>query len=562
MEQKRISVLLIEDNMADARLVQEMLSESVNFAFDFNHVENISKAHTHIKKNRYDVILLDLSLPDSFGLDTVQSLVTANPDLPIVVLSGTGDEKVAMDAVQNGAQDYLVKGQGASALLSRSLRYAIERKRTEQKMSYLAQYDVLTNLPNRTLFSLRLNQAINIAKRNNKKLALLFMDLDNFKVINDTQGHEVGDQVLKVAAKTMKDCVRETDTLARLGGDEFVLLVDDVDDEVELRHVADKFLSAFEFPIEISGRIYTLTTSIGISVYPNDGESADMLLQTSDTAMYEAKARGRNAYVYYKPELTTLVHERVKLESELRTAIINEDLVVYYQPIYSMGENEIVAVEALVRWQHAEKGLIPPDDFIYLAEETGLINELGKYVVKTASQQCMKWWLDGLKEFTLSVNISAKQLEVGYSNVLIEALKELNFPFRKIELEVTESLVMPSNKTVLAELETIREVGINISMDDFGIGYSSLSQLKTLPISKLKIDKSFVMNIPNDRDDMVIAKTIIAMGHSLGLVVVAEGVETEEQKQFLQSEKCDLLQGYYFSRPMPADELEKMLREL
>jgi len=221
-----------------------------------------------------------------------------------------------------------------------------------------------------------------------------------------------------------------------------------------------------------------------------------------------------------------------------------------------------VAVEALVRWQHAEKGLISPDDFIYLAEETGLINELGKYVVKTASQQCMKWWLDGLKEFTLSVNISAKQLEVGYSNVLIEALKELNFPFRKIELEVTESLVMPSNITVLAELEKIREVGINISMDDFGTGYSSLSQLKTLPISKLKIDKSFVMNIPNDRDDMVIAKTIIAMGHSLGLVVVAEGVETEEQKQFLQSEKCDLLQGYYFSRPMPADELEKMLREL
>jgi len=446
---------------------------------------------------------------------------------------------------------------------SSSLASIVLNRHDEQTdLEFAAHHDALTNLPNRTLFSLRLNHAIDVAKRKDKILALLFMDLDNFKVINDTQGHEVGDQILKVAAQTMKNCVRETDTLARLGGDEFVLLVDDIDDEVELRHVADKILSAFESPVEINDRLYTLTTSIGISVYPNDGDSADMLLQTSDTAMYEAKAQGRNTYVYYKPELTTLVHERVKLESELRTAIINKDLVVYYQPIYSMGKNEIVAVEALVRWQHAEKGLIPPDDFIYLAEETGLINDLGKYVVKTACQQCLRWWLDDLKEFTLSVNISAKQVEVGYSNVLIEALKEINFPFSNLELEVTESLVMQSSKTVLAELEKIREVGINISMDDFGIGHSSLSQLKTLPIVKLKIDKSFVLNIPDDQDDMVIAKTIIAMGHSLGLVVVAEGVETEEQKQFLQSEKCDLLQGYYFSRPVPADEFEKLLRDL
>jgi len=218
-----------------------------------------------------------------------------------------------------------------------------------------------------------------------------------------------------------------------------------------------------------------------------------------------------------------------------------------------------VSIEALVRWQHAEKGLIPPDDFISLAEETGLINDLGDYVVKTAAQQCTKWWRDGLKDFTLSVNISVKQLKIGFSNDLVEILKEINFPLSKLELEVTESLVMQSNIPVLAELEEIRKVGINISMDDFGMGYSSLSQLKTLPISKLKIDKSFVMNIPHDQNDMVIAKTIIAMGHSLGLVVVAEGVETEEQKQFLQSENCDLLQGYYFSRPVPANELAKML---
>ncbi|MFV1985621.1 MAG: diguanylate cyclase domain-containing protein, partial [Thiohalomonadales bacterium] len=282
----------------------------------------------------------------------------------------------------------------------------LNRHDEQMDLEFAAHHDALTNLPNRTLFLLRLNHAIEQAKRKNKKLALLFMDLDNFKVINDTQGHEAGDQVLKVAAQKMKDCVREADTLARLGGDEFVLLVDDVDDDVELRHIADKFLSAFETPIEISGKIYTLTTSIGISLYPADGKSADMLLQTSDTAMYEAKARGRNTYVYYKPELTTLVHERVKLESELRAAITNKDLVVYYQPIFSIEKNEIVSIEALVRWQHAEKGLIPPDDFISLAEETGLINDLGEYVVKTAAQQCMKWWRDDLKEFTLSVNIS------------------------------------------------------------------------------------------------------------------------------------------------------------
>ena len=436
----------------------------------------------------------------------------------------------------------------------------LKRQAEQKQLEHAARHDSLTGLPNRSFLRLRLDHAIDQAKRNNTMIALLFMDLDDFKVVNDTRGHNVGDQVLKIIAKSMHACSRSSDTLARIGGDEFVLIIESFQDQQDIHLIANKYLTAAACPIIVGGVEYSLSASMGISFFPDDGESANVLIQNADTAMYAAKAAGRNAYVCYEQKLTHKIQQRVELEAELRVAIKQNDFVVYYQPIYCSQQNTLVSVEALVRWQHSEKGLISPDVFIPLAEETGLIKELGLQITRIACQQCVSWWNNGLPKFMLAVNVSVNQLCEGFVDSLSHLLCDLDFPVAQLELEVTETLIMRPDSVAVAEIQKMRELGISISLDDFGTGQSSLSHLKNLPISKLKIDRSFVIDIPHDKDDMVIAKTIIAMGKSLGLTVVAEGVETEEQKQFLSSEGCDLLQGYYFSRPIPASEMHALLK--
>jgi len=438
----------------------------------------------------------------------------------------------------------------------------LKRHAEREHLEYAAHHDNLTGLPNRCLLSLRLEHAIDQAKRNGKQLALLFMDLDNFKVINDTQGHDIGDQVLKAVSDSLNTCSRSSDTLARIGGDEFVLLVEELDHNNDIQIIAEKFLKALASPILVQGNEYTITASMGISIFPDDGETPEALLQNADTAMYAAKSSGRNKFTCYKPQLTNLIQERVELESELREAIKNNDLIVYYQPIYSTQQGKLKTVEALVRWQHPVKGLILPDAFISLAEETGLIKDLGYLVTKMSCQQCVAWWKSGLPKFKLAVNISVNELNNEYMETLITLLDEIEFPISQLELEVTETLIMLPDGVAVTELKKMRDSGISISLDDFGTGQSSLAHLKNIPIGKLKIDRSFIMNIPKDQDDMVIAKTIIVMGHSLGLTVVAEGVETREQKKFLEKEHCDLLQGYYLSHPLPIKEFESLLNKL
>lgn len=434
-----------------------------------------------------------------------------------------------------------------------------EQKRSEERIQYLAHYDVLTSLPNRILFNDRLRHAIERAYRQNVKLGLLFIDLDRFKYVNDTLGHDQGDKLLQRVAERLNGCVRQADTVARLGGDEFTVLLEDVQRPDMLASIAEKILHALSQPIDLDGHNAVVGCSIGMSVFPEDGKSADQLLKHSDTAMYFAKENGRNTYAFYSPELSQSSSQHFQLEQDLRKAIEHNQLILHYQPQLDIPSNGAVTVEALVRWQRPGGELVPPDTFIPLAEETGLIVPMGEWILNSACAQARQWNKQGLA-IRVAVNISGIQImRQDFVSIVECALESSGLPPSLLELEVTESCVMNTSDGVVEALCRLRELGVVISIDDFGTGYSSLSYLKQLPVDVLKIDRSFISNIPQDQDDEKIASAIIAMAKNLGLRVVAEGVETDQQMQFLQARGCDLAQGYYIARPMPPEEAEIFL---
>ncbi|MEA3370666.1 MAG: EAL domain-containing protein, partial [Campylobacterota bacterium] len=440
----------------------------------------------------------------------------------------------------------------------------IENKLEEQKdaLKHQANHDTLTGLPNRVLFSDRLEQAIEKAKRNNSKVALLFIDLDHFKEINDSLGHIFGDEVLKIVTHRLQGSIRDEDTLARFGGDEFVVILEDLAHEEDASLIASKILLSTAQAIEIEGNVFYLSNSIGISVYPNDGENPQNLLKYADSAMYKAKSEGRNNYQYYDVKMTELAFERVVMERELRTAIQNREFVVYYQAQMNGKTDTLIGMEALVRWEHPTKGLISPAKFIPLAESTGLIIELDRYVMKVAMVQFAQWHEKGLKPGVLAMNLSIKQLKKeDFVEVLHSLLEESKCRAEWIELEVTESQIMTNPDEAIKVLQKISDLGVELAVDDFGTGYSSLAYLKRLPINKLKIDQAFIKDLPDDEEDSVITKAIIALANSLNLKVIAEGVETKEQRDFIVESGCESIQGYLYSKPLPADEVESTLRE-
>ncbi len=436
----------------------------------------------------------------------------------------------------------------------------IKRQKEEDQLWKMAHYDGLTNLPNRSFFNSHLDYSIRIAQRTGKQFALLFLDLDRFKDINDTQGHEAGDEVLKYIAESIKSSLRKNDMFARIGGDEFVILIEDLDDSSLVQQVCEKIASSFLSKVTIQGIDYPLTTSIGVSVFPEHGETPQMLLRNADTAMYAAKRRGAGNYCFYEAELTHNVTERIQLTAEIRKALVQHQFEVYFQPQFDSVSEQLTGAEALIRWPHPDKGMIPPVLFIPVAEQSELIKEIGLYVLEKACRQCLAWWDAGLPKFILAVNVSVNQLDVGFSDHIHNVLKSMAFPIDKLELEITESQVI--NFDDLEELKKLESLGVGIAMDDFGTGHSSLAHLKRLPITKLKIDRSFVKDLQEDSDDKVIASAIISMGQSLGLKVVAEGVETDAQKCFLVDNGCDQLQGYLLGRPMPPEEFEGFVSSL
>jgi diguanylate cyclase (GGDEF)-like protein len=424
-----------------------------------------------------------------------------------------------------------------------------------ERLFHLVHHDTLTNLPNRLLLLDRLSRMILKAKRNRSYVAVLFLDLDRFKKINETLGHDIGDQLLQAVAERLQNCVRKSDTVARLGGDEFAVLLDDLHDVKFVVMIGRKILQVISKPIMIQDYELYITGSIGISLFPDDSEDVDDLLRCADTALYRAKDAGKNNYQYYTTDMNARAFEFLLLESGLRKALDNNEFVLYYQPLFNLKTSRLIGMEALLRWQHPEKGMIAPGDFIPLAEETGLIEPIGEWVLRTACTQNKQWQDEGYSQVKVLVNMSARQFcKKNITELIGDILLETGLSPDYLGIEITESVIMQNVKSTITKLKQMRKMGISLSLDDFGTGYSSLSYLKLFPVDNLKIDRSFVFNITSDPTDAAIAASVILLAHSMNIEVVAEGVETEEQLEVLRRQGCDHVQGFLFSQPLAAED--------
>jgi diguanylate cyclase (GGDEF)-like protein len=602
MKPAPIKVLLIEDNPGDARLIEDMLAQTPGLMSEFAWASGLTDGIAYLRSNNTDVVLLDLGLPESIGLNTLHRLLTEVPATPtLVVMSGTSDENVAVQAVQSGAQDYLVKGQVDAALLMRSIRYAMERsqaeralrqahdelerrvaertvelantiaalqmeiterKQAEARIRRMVHYDALTGLPNRLLLQDRLNQAIAHAHRSNSRVAILFIDLDCFKNINDSLGHHIGDRLLQLAAVRLEMCLREEDSVARLGGDEFVLSLPLVNDSADAARVAQKALDTLAQPFTVEEHQLHLSGSIGISMYPEDGADVETLMRTADTAMYHAKEMGRGNFQFFTASLNHAVQQRLIVGKRLRQAIARDEFVLHYQPQVDMRSGKIFSAEALLRWRPAGAEPISCGAFISNAEESGLIVPIGDWVLRQACAQLKTWRDAGHPDLQMAVNLSPRQLEQpGFCGFIKGILDQAGIPAEALELEITEGTLMRRSECNLATLAQLSDLGVRLSLDDFGTGYSSLAYLQRFPVRALKIDQSFVRAIGTDPKDSTLITAIIAMATSLHLTVVAEGVERMEQAEFLRSHACSAAQGYYYSKALPPQLFASVLEK-
>jgi diguanylate cyclase (GGDEF)-like protein len=429
-------------------------------------------------------------------------------------------------------------------------------KEAEQSLVQVTNYDVLTGLPNRFLFLDRLGHAISRSARNHRMVAVLLLDIDNFKTINDTLGHTHGDLLLQDVADRLRCCVLEDDTLARIGGDEFAIVLEGVSEIEEIAAIAQKIMAIFSLPFAPSGQEIYVTPSMGITIYPMDGHDSDSLLKNADAAMYSAKEYGRNHFRFYTTDMNALAIERFAMEGALRRAIEREEFVLHYQPQVDIKSGRVIGVEALLRWNHPERGLVAPNEFIPLLEGNNLILPVGEWVLRTACAQSRAWLDAGLPPLRMAVNLSARQFRQDNLVELIDSiLRETGVSPQQLELELTEGLLMENTSKTSAILGQLKSRGVLVAIDDFGTGYSSLSYLKRFPIDRLKIDRSFVRDIITDSNDAAIAVAVISLGRSLGLSVIAEGVESEDQLEFLGVQKCDEYQGFHFSHPVPPEEI-------
>jgi len=684
-------ILLIENDPAAADRIRAALTAAGSGSFDVDWVRQLSQGLARLSKGGIDAVLLELSLPDSQGIETFDKLFSAAPDVPILVL-GNGNEALAKEAVGRGAQDYLLAGHIDSYSLPRALRNAIERKAVEDalyvekeravvtlnsigdavlctdisgnitylnlvaetmtgwqreaatgkplaevfriidgatretsrnpmemaveqnrtvgltvncvlirrdgfesaiedsaapihdragritgavivfhdvsaaramsvQMTHSAQHDLLTSLPNRLLLNDRITQAIALARRQNKPTAVIFLDLDRFKYINDSLGHAIGDELLQSVSKRLLANVRASDTVSRQGGDEFVILLSEITHLGDAATSARKILLSLNAPHSIRGQDLRIDGSIGISVYPEDGQDAETLIKNADTAMYHAKESGRNNFQFFKAEMNLKAVERQSLESSLRCALEREEFLLHYQPKVNLDTGEITGVEALIRWQQPDRGLLQPAQFVPIAEDCGLIVQIGRWVLREACRQARAWQKAGLPLLPIAVNVSAVEFrDEGFVGGVRAILSETGLEARYLELELTEGVLMEHAESTAAVLQELKTMGVHLAVDDFGTGYSSLSYLQQFPIDVLKIDQSFVHRITGDPDDSQIVSAIISMGKSLKHLVVAEGIETLEQRAFLQAQHCAEGQGYLFSQPLAAAQFARLLQ--
>ncbi|MCX2983260.1 GGDEF domain-containing response regulator [Halieaceae bacterium IMCC14734] len=577
--------ILVCDDDANVRMLTRQCLEAENMIV----VEAASGPETieQFIKERPDLLFLDVEMPGMSGLEVCQHIrgLPQGEATPIMIVTGSDDRESIDKGFSAGATQYKTKPVNWS-LLGRDVQYMLRAsnafnalKRQEDRLRYLAYFDPLTNLPNRRSFNEQLTRILKRSRRHDSSAALLFIDLDNFKRINDSIGHGRGDKLLVEIARRLTLELREDDAIsyithddmqdeeehdgsteiARLGGDEFTVVLSDINDLSDVERVAKRLLVKLSQPIALQSHNPVVTPSIGIALYPNDGEDPDTLIRNADTAMYAAKAEGRACYRFYNEEMNAKAVEHLKLEEELREAIADNQLELRYQPQVDAKTGAVVSMEALVRWKHPVRGMIPPSEFIPVAERTGLIVELGEWILNEAARHCHFWDERGLPQFRICLNLSPLQFnEPNLTQKVADFLEQSGIHPGRLELELTESAIMTDAETNIAKLRELKALGLALAVDDFGTGYSSLNYLKRFPIDTLKIDQSFVADLASP-DGEAIVDAIMALSKTLNLQVIAEGVETQEQLKFLLTRNCHLLQGYYFSRPVYPDDVPTML---
>ncbi len=553
-------LLLVEDNISDAQFLEASLKRSRALGITMIHVTSLKDGATALQQGDFDCLLLDMGLPDGNGIECVEAMQQADPDMPIVVLSGQDDEDFAVSILNKGVQDYLVKWEGKGRAILRAIRYAIERKRTDKRLNYLAQYDNLTGVPNREFFTDQLDRALARARRAGSKLALFYLDLDQFKSVNDTLGHEAGDALLKSAAERLQEAIRSGDMLARLGGDEFAIVVESLERARDAESIVRHLIQSFEAPFEVNGRSLTITPSIGITVYPDDSTDSTALLKNADIAMYKAKEDGRNSFKFFTERMHKDLVTRHKMEEDIKHAIDNDEFLLLYQPKVDMRSHRLKGMEALIRWDNPREGMIPPMEFIPAAEECGYIVPLGYWVMEEVCRTLKRWEAEKLAVPPISINVSAKQFQqADFAKRVGKILDNAGVNPSLIELELTEGLLMEDTTSATRALTSLKDIGVRISIDDFGTGHSCLAYLRKFPIDVLKIDKSFVDDVTQCTDSDLICRAIISLAQSLKLKTVAEGIETRDQLAFLKAHGCDVAQGYLFGRPKQRERIEPML---
>jgi diguanylate cyclase (GGDEF)-like protein len=565
MSQDSVSILIIDDVEQIRQLLGDLLS-----AHECVLAASAEEALSVLQTRVFDLVLSDINMPGISGLDLVPRILERSPDTVVVMISGEQGIESAIEAMRVGAFDYITKPldlRHIKAAVNRALghhRLLVGKRRYENhleellkertaEIEYLAYYDRLTDLPNRSLFIDRCTQALAIAQRNQHQVGVMLVSLDRFKKIAESLSHEAGDVVLGEVAARLSNCTREGDTVAHFEGDEFALLLTQVVETDELTDVCLLVNDAMKQPFHLGNQDVYMTASIGIAISPANGEDTSVILRNAGAALYRAKKQGGNNYQFYAADMNTQAVKRLALESSLRRAIENQEFVAFYQPVVDLRTAEIIGTEALARWEHPEFGILPPARFIGLAEDTGLILEIGDFILCAACRQTRQWQDDGLGRLRAAVNISARNFQQGgFVDRLVEVLHETGLDPTCLDLELTETSIMENAQTAAAMLSDIRKLGVRVSIDDFGTGYSSLGYLKNLPIDSLKLDQSFVKGATTDPDDAALVMAIVTLAHNLRLKVVAEGVETEEQLAFLRLLRCDEGQGYLFGKPEPA----------
>lgn len=551
------NVLVIDDDPMLRKTLCDILEAK---GFEATSAKNGTEGLAISKQRFFNIAIIDLKLPDLSGLEVMNEIKGNAPSTETIILTGNATMDSAIEATNKGAFSYLVKPYDIEQLLLQ-IKRALERQLAEEKIKHMAYHDALTGLPNRMLFNDRLATALRMANRNNLVLALMILDLDHFKNVNDTLGHDKGDRLLQLVSERISDCLRASDTVSRLGGDEFAVLLPQITEAEDSFIVAQKILDALSLPFHFDGHELRMSSSIGIAIYPDDGRDAETLFKNSDIALYDAKEHGRNNYKVFALEMNKKAAKRMTIENNLRKALESKEFILHYQPLVDLATGQIVVMEALIRWQHPEAGLLYPEDFISVAEKSGLILPIGEWVLRSACVQCREWRKAGL-EVRVAVNLSASQFRNrNLRESVKQLLEETDLYPEYLDLELTESALVDPEKVTIDTMKELNKMGIRLSVDGFGTGYSALSYLKRFPVSKLKIVQTFIKSVAVDPSDAAIATAIVAMAHSLGLRAVAEGVEKPEQLEFLRSIQCDEAQGLLFSPPLPAEEATKMLAE-